>query len=243
MRILYDNVIKNNSNISVTNENSNFPIENIYHEFLENAFYADTYESDVIITLDQDYDIDCFAYGYHNLESSIDINFKNVFNVSLGIENITPETGENIVYFSPSYEDVRTIEISLTCLSGILYVGCLSFGEYLDPGNFTQGIDGNLNIRGDSFTSPNGQSSGNRYRNLPEYPISILNITNDVKNEIKTYLDYVGNSKPHFIDFYSDAHEYFNVFYGIQTVGKPGFKKRPFSNFKWDINLNYMESR
>jgi hypothetical protein len=240
MRVSYNNLLKD-ATLSATNENLNRQVTNIIHNFLELAFYATGNNSIITAELNTTHDIDHVAFDYHNIDT-MTIRFYNVFDVLITTETITVIDDCNFHYFD-TVESVFSVQIEMTTLDSYLYVGGISIGEYFQLPNFQQTITEGLNLNDSYFTSPGGQRSGNkRFCPLPK-SVNFANISNDEKNNIVTYMRYMQNSTPHFIDFYPDAQEYFPPVYGCIEMSNTSIPKRRISTWEWDININYMECR
>ena len=67
MRISYENLLKS-STISATNENANYPVENVYHRWQRKTFKATT-TSVITAVLDDVVSLSSVILDYHNLTS------------------------------------------------------------------------------------------------------------------------------------------------------------------------------
>lgn len=240
MNVSYINVLKN-ATLAATNENINRPVTNIIHNFLELAFYATGNNSVITITLDSLYDINHIAFDYHNIDTMVVRLYDNL-GALLDTQNVTVEQDCNFVYFD-TVQDVKTITITITTLSALLYIGGISMGEYSELPRFQQSPEGELELRDSYFSSLNGQTGGNRNRPLLTQKLSFANIPNDQKNEFNDYLIYVQNSMPHFIDMYPDAHNYFSPFWGKAEIKNFPQAKRRISTFEYNLEITYKECR
>jgi len=240
MIVSYDNKLKD-ATITATNENANNPVSNLTHNFLELPFYSTGNSSVITIEFDEDVDIDHVAYGYHNL-NAMSIAFYDMLDVLLDTQVITIEDNESIGYFT-KIEGVRKAIVTVSSLALLLYIGCISIGEYLDLPDFLAGPQNTKIINDSSFQSSGGQSSGNRKQNFNRYPLQFANISNTERGEMQAYTTFVQTSIPHFIDLYPDAHDEQPVFYGTIESKNIPLGKRGTSNFTYNASITYRESR
>lgn len=240
MRVSYNNLLKT-ATLAATNENVNRPITNIIHNFLTLAFYATGQNSVITITLDDTYDINHLAFDYHNI-NTMTARFYDNLAVLIDTQVIDVNEDCNFHYFD-TIENVLTITLTVDTLAALLYIGGVSAGEYFELPEFTQAHTGEMKINDSTFKSPGGQKSGNRRYCPLTKGLNFSSISNDDKNNIITYLRYVQNSIPHFIDLYPDAHEYVSPFYGSVEMSASSIPKRRISTWEWDVNLVVEECR
>lgn len=241
MKVSYENLLLEASSISATNENINQPVTNIYHRYLELPFYATGQTSVIQIDFTTTHAVDHIAYGFHNL-NTLNVKLYDALLVLSRNIDITLEENESIYYFT-SQPDVKRIILTCSTLSALLYIGTIFVGEYQEFPRFEQSPNGGIELRDSDFTSPGGQSSGNRKRNLPFHSLSIKNITNDERADFIAYYNYVQKSIPHFVDMYPDSHDKEPVFYGKIISTSIPLDKRKISAWKYDSNVNYREAR
>ena len=108
MIIFTDNRI-DNSTLSATNENANFPIENIQNVHLVNRFRTSAASTVITVTFTSQYNIDSICIGGHNLTSQASItveylqggSYSTLGTVSAELENTTDNlllnTGFNLL--------------------------------------------------------------------------------------------------------------------------------------------------
>jgi hypothetical protein len=241
MRVCYYNYLIDATTLTATNENSNQPVTNLYHHYLENAFYATADNSVITIIFDQAYDLDYFAFGYHNLDS-MSVSFYDESDVLLNTISIDVTEDTNIQYFT-MIENVKKVIISCVSLQYYLYIGSIFIGEYLELPRFRQALKSGLDLMDDSFISGGGQASGNRRVVLKPYQVEFSNIDNNDLENIEDYVIYCQTSIPHFVDLYPDNHTKMIPFYGVLNLKKIKEDKRRISDFKWNFNLHYKEVR
>jgi hypothetical protein len=240
MRVSYINRLKN-ATLSATNENLNQSVTNIIHNFLNLAFYATGNNSIITIELDTTYDIDHIAFDYHNIDTMI-IKFYDVFDVLITTEIITVLENCNFHYFN-TVENVSSITITLTTVATLLYIGGISMGEYFELPNFQQSPGGELQLTDTYSTSPGGQRTGNRRFCPLTKVLNYVNISRQEKDDIITYLRYMQNSIPHFIDFYPDAHDEESPIWGACEMNGSPVPKRILSDFRYDLSITYKECK
>jgi hypothetical protein len=241
MKVSYNNYMIE-STISATNENTNLPVTNLIHSYLEHAFYATANNTVITITLDNISTIDHIAYGYHNL-NAMTVKLYNSVNVLLETVIVTIEENETIFYFANAVEDVKKITLTCTTLAALLYIGSVFVGEYITLPNFQQAPRGAIEIRDSIVTSPGGQTAGNRRRNLNPHVLSFQNITNADRAIFSAYAMYTQRSIPHFIDKYPDDHISEPPFYGILFDSDIPMDKRRISDWQYNTTLVYREAR
>lgn len=240
MNVSYINRLKT-ATLSATNEDLNRPVTNIIHNFLELAFYSTGPNSVITITLDTDRDIDHIAFDYHNI-NTMTVRFYDNLLALIDTQVIDVQENCNFHYFD-TVEDVLTITITVDTLGGLLYIGGISMGEYFELPDFKQSPGGDFLINDKTFKSTGGQKTGNRNFCPFTKVLNFVNISNNEKNNILTYLQYVQNSIPHFIDLYPDAQDYNKPFYGSMELNKVPIPKRRISTWEWDLSLKYEECR
>lgn len=133
MRIMTNNIIQQNSAISMTNQDTNYPIENLYSNMLEEILQASDNTTTITVTLDEDFVVNSIFFGYHNVTS-----------MTVVLKTAADATIDTIVFSSPEqftalYVTERTnvakLVITLTTTAIYVFMGNLSIGDYIQLHN------------------------------------------------------------------------------------------------------------
>jgi hypothetical protein len=204
MRMLWDNLIKE-ATLSATNEDANYPISNIYHEFIEKVFYSSTPSSVITITLDTVSDIDCVAFGHHNC-NSVSFVFKNSGGSQIGSTLTYTVPNQRIMEYV-DYDDVATIEVTIQSTSTV-FIGNISVGEYYDFPEIAMDIEINITDTSQNEISMGGQVSANIGTALDQINIGIPECEGSFINDLRTIKKGIGISPGIWLDVYEDSDEY-----------------------------------
>lgn len=69
MRIAWDNLLKT-ATLSATNEDANYPVENLYHKWARLKFEAGTTSTVITASFPEARDVSCVGWSYHNIQSA-----------------------------------------------------------------------------------------------------------------------------------------------------------------------------
>ncbi len=128
MRIMTRNVIEENTSITMTNEDVNYPIEALYSNILEEIVQASGNNTLFTISFDEDKIIDSIFFGFHNA-SNVTFVFKDSGGGILDTVVFTnPEV--NAKEYITQLTIVRSIEVTLTTGETYLLIGNISCGQY-----------------------------------------------------------------------------------------------------------------
>jgi len=243
MRISWNNLLKSATSLSATNTDLAYPVENLYHNYLELTFETTADNSIITAVFDDIYTINHIAYGYHNL-NSMELRLYDVLDNLLDTITVTPiENGEGIFYFSTLIDNVKWIEIEVDTLDTYLYIGNLCVGEYLQMPDFVTMPEQAIQLSGQADQSGSGQVSGMKRRNLKNYSFRFMEVTDTKNTEIESYLTLMQNADTHYIDQCESNHSYRAPFFGFITSTEiPETHKRAAWN-KWSKQINYREAR
>jgi len=203
MKILFKNIIENNSGISATNQSLNYPVGNIAHPFLKKRFKSTGTTSLIIIDFDTDQCVSCFFWGYHSM-TSFDVEFKNSVGTVLHTLNITttPNTQVDSEYF-PEITTVRSIEMTINDSTGV-YLGGLGAGCCFTMPNFiSEYKKGNQDSSFD-VESNDGQSLQNYSKPKRVYGLNFGALNDETTNLINDEYVLVGIGKPLYIDIFEN---------------------------------------
>lgn len=124
MKILYNNLLES-ATLSATNGNESYPVANILDGFLELKFQAITNTTLVTASWASDQNISSIGMGYHNAASGSYI-LKNSSGTSVLSGALEVAYDTNMTYFTETA--CRSIELTFTTTSSLLYIGGISVG-------------------------------------------------------------------------------------------------------------------
>lgn len=230
MKILWDNYLID-STITTTSEDSLYPVENLYHRFMQKKYMAESTRTTVTVLFPEDRDVSMIAYAFNNTASSSDtivltkgaldtvvldaaatdttvltLEAQYVLKSSTGATVGTGvlEVGEyiNINYFTSV--TCRSVELTFTS-QDIVYVGCLSIGDPIEY-EYMQ-VNPRLidSLRSDSRKTSGGQLISRKIPMLREWRIAIPDMDNAKRLETQTMLKTVGRFRPVFADLWENA--------------------------------------
>ena len=234
MRILVNNIIENNSSILMSNQDTNYPVENIYTNMLEEIAKSSSSSSTIVINFSEDQSIDSIFFGWHNANSVI-FTFKNSSGSVLHTETFsTPK-----VYakkYVAKMTDVRSIEVSITSSDGNIFIGNISLGLYTQIYNVKAPISVS-HIDTSKFEQSNGGQA--LYREgitLESFNVNCFKLTDDQVADFKTAFSYVHKGKT----FWMDRNE------DLDTMTW-GFFNKDFNTSRIDtltsLSFSFMEAR
>jgi len=232
MKLLWNNYLED-STVTASNQDENYPVSNLTHKFLEKKFQSLGSQSKITITMPETRTVSMIAYGFNNATSAQDtivvtkdapdtlVVTKNAVDIvvisveafielknSVGTTVYTAqlETGGdiNVNYFTPV--DCKTVEISfVSSTDETLYVGGLSVGDPLEIEYIRNNPELSHTIRGTANKTEAGQLLSKKVRTLRVWDFSIPIVTNSKRAEITEMIDEVGNFKPIFAGLYEDT--------------------------------------
>ena len=209
MRISYDNLLKT-STISATNENANYPVENIYHRWQRKTFKATT---NTVITaiLDDVVSLSSVILDYHNL-TSCSVAFYDYADAL--IDTWTMDCSFNT---SAKYGTVADVaKVVLTCESIVdIEIGTIFVGQSLYfPIQANQDIP--LKSSDVVSVSSDRQTSGRKGSVTRAGTITIPLLTSTNARALKVFYE-MGLIEPFFIDLWDNSHTDFEPVYGTFT--------------------------
>jgi hypothetical protein len=239
MRVLYDNLVETAKSLVMTNLDNDSFAEYLYDPYLELACNCTLSTSVITGYWDDAQTINCMSIGYHNCDFATLI-FKDENGDELFNELIQLETGDSIYYVTKTI-GVYSFEIQLSAGENV-YVGLLSFGEYVEFSRFRVSPSFPYSLRSTSSKSPGGQIYGVFARQLRGAKIQFPRISNEERSSLMEYLTAVQTCKPHMIDLYPDAHIEEPPMYA-NIVGSVEFEKRYEAGFYYEYEIEYEEAR
>lgn len=210
MRILYNNLLED-ATLAATNEDSNYPIEEVVDGTLLTEFRADTNSSVITATLASASTVSCFAFGNHNIDTlsiklTDSIAGTTTYNYTAGDLKFSDTVTQAMVYES-AVSDIVEIEYTITS-NTTLYIGGLSAGQCLQFPYF----DATPRI-GFRSTGSRQKSRGGVSYNVPGKVLETFNcVFNGMSitdyNAINAFFQAVQVYKPHFLDRWEDSTEF-----------------------------------
>ena len=210
MRISYDNLLKT-ATISATNENANYPIENVYHRWQRKTFKATT-TSVITAVLDDVASISSVVLDYHNL-TSCSVAFYDYTDAL--IDTWTMDCSFNT---SAQYGEITDVaKVVFTCESIVdIEIGTIFVGDSLYfPIQANQDIP--LKSSDVLSVSSDRQTSGRKGSVTRAGTITIPLLTSAERKSLETVFYEMGLIEPFFIDLWDNSHTDFEPVYGTFT--------------------------
>jgi hypothetical protein len=210
MRISYDNLLKT-ATLTATNENANYPIENVYHRWQRKTFKAsDT--SIIDIALDDVADITSVIIDYHNLTDCTVDFYDSLDGV---IDTWVMDMSYNCSARYGLVPDVSRMVI--TCASIVdIEIGSIFVGPSLYfPIESNQSIP--LKSSDSVAVSSDRQTSGRKGSVTRAGTITIPLLTSTQRKSIEGVFYEMGLIEPFFIDLWDTSHSDFEPLYGTFT--------------------------
>lgn len=208
MRVLYTNLVEN-ATLAATNENANYPIENVYDQFLTRKYKATASTSTVTITWASDQTINCFAVAYHNI-SSVTYTFKNAAAATLDSGTLTGGSDifdGDVIYLSSALTTVRTLTLAFTGSADPFYIGYIGAGVYVQMPGFSPGIRFGYADQGEVNKSRGGQLIGSQYTMLRNCNVSFISSIQSEADTVLTFWRTVTRVKPFVFDLYEENRD------------------------------------
>jgi hypothetical protein len=243
MKALYYNILQDYSTINMTNEDSNFPIENIFSTYLTMYTKTTADNTKITITFTADQTADCFFLGFSNMAvaSTIACVYKNGGGATIFTDNLVKTSWYIVKSYFTELTTIRSIEITITnATAAIFYIGTIWIGGKIDLPDFqSKPVSGygNLATCEETVTGQvNGQVRGLRDR----WEINFNYIQTDtILETIRNYVNGIGQL-PHFIDLYENVTD--KSYYAHMVNENIGWTPQNDTRFKHrDIKLLYRE--
>lgn len=236
MKILFDNRVKE-STLSATNQNDNYPAENVIHQFLQKKFKSLTYSSVVTISFDDEENINSLFYGYSNM-SACSAALYNSSNVLLDTVSVdcTYETGS--VFFD-TVESVRKIVLTVTCpVTSDLYIGGIAAGLSVDFPKPTASFEKTLTDNSSKETSTHGQVAYSRIKPLVGYALEYSAVEREtfhqdvIDNFTKSGIGHI------WVDITEENHSLYQPLYCTSNA-----VESPSRDYIVSFSINLLEAR
>ena len=225
MRTLYNNLLED-ATLSATNEDANYPIENVYDTTMRSLFKADTNSSVITATLSEASTVSCFAFGAHNIDTlTITLTDSSmattVYTYTASDLKFSSAIPRKMVY-ETAVTDVTEIEYDITSVT-TLYIGALSAGGYDQWPYFSKAPKLGNKSSGSRYKSKGGVSYSNPGVNLKTFSCTFnANDIDDIGLQ-ETYFDTVQTYVPHWVDRWEDSTDFPVLF--AQLTNNPSHVK------------------
>jgi len=210
MRISYDNLLKT-ATLTATNENANYPVENVYHRWQRKTFKATT-TTVITAVLDDVVSLSSVILDYHNL-TSCSVAFYDYADAL--IDTWTMDCSFNT---SAKYGTVADVaKVVFTCESIVdIEIGTIFVGQSLYfPIQANQDIP--LKSSDVVSVSSDRQTSGRKGSVTRAGTITIPLLTSAERKSIEEVFYEMGLIEPFFIDLWDNSHTDFEPVYGTFT--------------------------
>ena len=210
MRISYDNLLKT-ATLTATNENANYPVENIYHRWQRKTFKATT-TTVITAILDDVVSLSSVILDYHNL-TSCSVAFYDYADAL--IDTWAMDVSYNC---SAQYGMVADVaKVVFTCESIVdIEIGTIFVGQSL---YFPIQAGQDIPLRSSDVvsTSSDRQTSGRKGSVTRAGTITIPLLTSAERKSIEEVFYEMGLIEPFFIDLWDNSHTDFEPVYGTFT--------------------------
>lgn len=208
MIIAYDNLLKT-ATLSATSENTNYPLENLYHAWKRKLYQAVDGVSTTTITVEfgEDEVINSFFINYHNCTSVI-VRLYNSSDVLLDTWEVLNDRHHETVtaYYA---------EIELSAPTTV-YVGTIFLGSSLE---FNKQADQDIPLNSTSVQtfSSDYQVAGREGSILRSGSITIPMLSATERLQMEVFFYEVGLLTPFFMDLWDESPTSFHHLYGVFT--------------------------
>jgi hypothetical protein len=241
MIVYVDNRLETAKTLTSPNENTDAPISNVYHAFLD--LTAEFTAKNVVISgaWADSIAADTFIIGLSNAET-YQLILKNAANAIIYNSDVVYKDDALIEILDLSKGLlVRTFTLTLTGYDNIR-VGLLYLGEALDIGLFAVGPVYTREFTGEGNRAMGGQVYGLRKITLRSFSATFPNVDNTRRALIEAYLDDQLQVEPHVINPYPQARDAFPPMYATLESGLSA-TKRERDGFWWDFELTWKEAK
>ena len=213
MKILYDNMLKT-ATLTATNENSNYPVANLFHKWKKKYFQATANSCVITAVLPSAVTVTSVALSYHNL-SACTVRGYNAADELISAWTI-PVNAQTTAYYSTV---AAVKKVTITCnSSATVFVGSLFVGTSL---SISKSADQNIPL--DSTDVPtissDGQVSGRTSSILRGANVTLPILTYTERQAIETVFTQCGLIVPFFLDLWDLSHTQFPPLYGRFASG------------------------
>ena len=235
MRILADNLLRT-ADLSITNEDGSYPIENVYHRWKKLCFRSSGIESVLTATWGADQVIDSVGILYHDL-TGLSIELYDAADTLLSTWTVNVDSQSNVSY----HDKLTTVRKAVVTMSGVtgFYVGVLSLGRHIEILKKAprQGLD--LTTTAQRILSNDGQVSGRLGSVLRSFKVSLTDIDSDEKDLIESVMYENQSITPVILDIWDESHDIQQPLYVV--LGDMTVTKLPDIGGMFDIEFSVQE--
>lgn len=212
------NILQDYSAITMTNENANYPITNIFSTMLTLISKTTAQASLVTITFAADQSADMFAMAFSNLTvaSTVVCVYKNAGGAVLFTDNLVKDPWYTVKSYFAKLTTIRSIEITITnAVAVAFYFGTIWIGEKIvlpDIAAYHKKDYGDMAPVSEGWS---GQVAGQIKGLLKSWQFKFPLLTTDaILSTVEDYVNDIGRM-PHFLDIFEDVDDW--IYYGHLT--------------------------
>lgn len=223
MRILFTNLAKT-ATITTDTPNGNYPVTNLVHSVLRKRYQGASTIPLVTITFAATSSINCFFYGYHNLQG-LELRLYDSGDTLLQYVSGLAEVKTGAAYFD-TVDNVAYATLQLAVPVQPAYLGGIGLGEYYQVGrpnaDFQEGfIDNSVKV-----SSPTGQVQQTRVEPIGSDNYQVSGMLRAEYIALIEQINAVGQGAPLWIDVFYLNHSYkspmYGTFYNVAQAIKSG---------------------
>jgi len=213
MKIAYDNLLKTATTLTSANEDSNYPVERLYHAWKKNKYMATVTTDTITAEWTTAQTVSSVLFAYHNL-TAMNVKLYDDGDVELKDYDMTITSGHDTVgeYFT-AVEDVYKAVFTLTAPVAI-YTGVLFIGDSIQAYK-TAGQDLPLSSTDVPTFSSDSQVAGKSGSITRAGNIEIPLLTATERKAIEAAFYECGLITPLFLDLWEDSHASFEPVYCV----------------------------
>ena len=267
MKILWDNYL-DDSTVTASSENASYPVENLFHKFLEKKYVSTQSQAIVTVVFPEDRPVSMIAYGWSNVtpgdgstltiardaEDNITITEGGAGPITIALFSSyelkdsggtvvgsgTIEEGDLINATHFTEVTCRSVEV-LFASNSIVYVGGLSMGSPISY-DYTEANPTFADLsRASVRKTDGGQIIGKKKQMLREWRLTIPNATNLKRLETSAMLEEVSYVDPVYADLYDESNGVEPAIYGNITAA--GVYQRDSRSQRYSMKMTIQEAR
>lgn len=206
MKILFNNTVWD-STFSALHANTNYPLTNLNHQFLELPFMSMADNDVITITFPAAQTIDCVYVGFTNA-AAIDVELYNNSGILITTKELSMSKLGGV--FVP-VAGVRSLKVIAATTGDPLYLGTVAAGLSSSVGTMINGIVKGKVDNSTTTSSARGQTLKNKVAWLKKVPVQLFCKGVDEWNAV--YALFADNRRPVFVDVYESLDNAINPFY------------------------------
>ena len=248
MRILWDNLLSDESSYTPYSEDLNYPVENIYDTRLTRVYRTYGLASTEYIIIGETGAPEYVSFVDHNISSSATVYVEG--GSSSGFSTLT--FSETITW--SSYTMVSTIASTVSCdyfklrITGLstatqeyISLGYVFLGDYIEM----PGMKPNQSIEDETTSRLSITDGGQVYAddgyNYRAGKINFPYLTQTQRDEIRTMFADVKNYKPVILIIWPDNTDEETPIYCVIDQKRVEFRRTDDINLRWETSLNFRE--